>query len=195
MYRLQETVDNVIKLEEDDPYAIEAMIRFMYGYSYDSSSNNNGRISPMVFSARVYRTADKYGVATLKQLSKDKFNQATRTCWDMDDFPQVITDVYDTSQCQELQETVAQVSHEHMEALLKKNNFLRALEETNGFAADLVQLTAKGRTTTEYRCPNCSGLWEAKLLPGTYYYCLSCGSRRMDWSTYAKPKASLSKNS
>jgi hypothetical protein len=139
----------------------------------------------MICNVRVYRVADKYGVAALKQLAKEKFDHTTRTCWDMDDFPHVITDVYDTSQCQELRETIAHVSHKHMETLLKKDNFLRVLEEASGFAADLIQLMAQERATQpRYRCPNCNKEWEANILPGNSYYCLLCGSRRSDWNSH-----------
>lgn len=119
----------MIQLEEDDPRAVEAMIHFMYDHEYDSSGGHQGRISPMLFNVEVYRVADKYGVAALKKLSREKFDYAAKTCWDMDDFPHLITDVYSSSPCQELRETIAGVSRKHMEALLKKDNFLRVLNE------------------------------------------------------------------
>ncbi|KAK2797610.1 hypothetical protein FQN50_009123 [Emmonsiellopsis sp. PD_5] len=82
--------ENSIGLIDDDPRTIEAMIHFMYGSDYDSSGNSRGRISPMLFNARVYGVAEKYGVSRLKQEAKAKFEDAVRTCWDMDDFTPVI---------------------------------------------------------------------------------------------------------
>ncbi|KIX08720.1 uncharacterized protein Z518_03377 [Rhinocladiella mackenziei CBS 650.93] len=182
----KEVRDDVVVLKEDDSGAVEAMIRFMYENEYDSSGNSEERISPMVFNVRVYRVADKYGVPALKQLSKEKLDHAANICWDMDDFPHVITDVYGTSECEELRDTIARVSHEYMEALLKKDKFLRVLEETSGFAADLVRLMAAAHTTrTEYQCPSCGGTWEANFLPGRRYYCQLCGASYSDWSSYA----------
>ena len=66
----------MIELKEEDSHAIKAMIHFMHGYDYDSSGNSRGRISPMLFNVKVYGVAEKYGIPTLKQLSKEKFNHA-----------------------------------------------------------------------------------------------------------------------
>lgn len=176
----------MIELREDDPRAIEAMIHFMYEGEYDSSKGRDGPTSPMILNVRVYRVADKYGVRALKELSKEKFEYSTSTCWDMDDFPHVITDVYETSECKDLRDTVAIISQQHIKALLKKNNFYRVLEETSGFAADLVQLMAEGHPTrAKYQCPSCSATWKAELCSGCSYCCLSCGLQRADWSSYA----------
>ncbi|KGO37196.1 Uncharacterized protein PEX1_065780 [Penicillium expansum] len=89
-----ETADNTIQLNDDDPRAIEAMIHFMYGIDYDSSGNELGRISPMIFNVRLYQVADKYFVPRLKQRAKEKFGQIARTCWEMDDFPVAIAEAY-----------------------------------------------------------------------------------------------------
>ncbi|KAK5188259.1 hypothetical protein LTR47_011507 [Exophiala xenobiotica] len=179
----KEALDDAIDLMEDDPGAVEAMIRFMYENEYDSSGNSDGQVSPMLFDVRVYQVADKYGVRALKKMSKEKFGHATNICWGMDDFPHVITHVYSSSGCEELRETVARVSHEHIEILTAKDRFWRVLRETSGFAADIVHLMIKGtKSHAQYRCSNCEATWEAKLDPGNEYYCLVCGSLRSDWT-------------
>lgn len=146
---------------EDDPGAVEAMIRFMYENEYDSSGNNDAQVSPMLFDVMVYQVADKYGVAALKKVSKGKFDRAASICWEMDDFPHVITHVYSSSECEELRDTIAQISHEHIDKLIVKNNFFRVLQETSGFAADIVQLMAKGTNLHGHtQCPNCRATLE-----------------------------------
>ncbi|KAL2810604.1 hypothetical protein BJX63DRAFT_434120 [Aspergillus granulosus] len=47
--------ENVIRLQDDDPRAIEAMIHFSYGFNYDSSGSGQGRTSPMLFNVKVYQ--------------------------------------------------------------------------------------------------------------------------------------------
>ncbi|OAP59879.1 hypothetical protein AYL99_04881 [Fonsecaea erecta] len=182
----KEALDNKIELKEDDPGAVEAMLRFMYENEYDSGEHSWGRISPMLFHVRVHAVADKYGVAALKKLSKQKFDHATSVCWDMDDFPHVVADVYDnTLGCEELRDTVARASHEHIEALLIKDTFIRVLRDTSGFAADIIGLMRDGITPqARYECPKCGVEWEAKLVPGKTYCCLHCGSRQSNWSSY-----------
>lgn len=160
------------------------MIRFMYENEYDSSGHSEERISPMLFNVRVYGVADKYGVRALKDLSKEKFDHATRICWSMDDFPHVITHVYSTSECEELRDTIARISHDNIEALLKKDKFWQVLRETSGFAADIVQLMVNTTDLCQYRCPSCQNTWEASLVPGNEYSCLICGSLRSDWNSY-----------
>ncbi|KAK5189255.1 hypothetical protein LTR47_011253 [Exophiala xenobiotica] len=105
----KEALDDAIDLMEDDPGAVEAMIRFMYENEYDSSGNSDGQVSPMLFDVRVYQVADIYGVRALKKLSRKSSDHATNICWGMDDFPHVIIHVYSSSECEELRETVARV--------------------------------------------------------------------------------------
>lgn len=144
-----------------DPGAVEAMIRFMYKNEYDSSGNNDGQLSPIPFDVMVYQVADKYGVGALKKLSKEKFDHATSICWGMDDFPHVITHVYSSSESEGLRDTIARISHKHIDKLIMKNKFFRVLQETSGFAADVVQLMIKGTDShAQTRCPNCRATWE-----------------------------------
>lgn len=159
------------------------MINFMYGRDYDSSGNSSGRISPILFNIKVYQVADKYGIETLKRLSKEKFDQVASTCWDMDDFPHAITEVYIESSHAELQDTIATVAHQHVRELLKKKDFLLVLSETSGFASHLLQLVTSSSGTT-YQCPSCGGEWEAQLPSSRNAYCLLCGRHRSDWGEH-----------
>ena len=130
------------------------MIRFMYENEYDSSGNNDAQVSPMLFDVMVYQVAEKYGVGALKKLSKVKFDHAASICWEMNEFPHVITHVSSSSECEELRDTIAHISHKHIDKLIVKNNFFRVLQETSGFAADVVQLMVKG--TNLHGCTRCS---------------------------------------
>ncbi|OGM45159.1 BTB/POZ domain protein [Aspergillus bombycis] len=122
-----ESVDNTIQLKSDDPRAVEAMVHFMYGFEYDSSGSNLGRVSPMLFNINVYQVADKFGVPQLKQKAKNKF--------------EAISEAYQRTHKEDrgLRDILVRISHEHLEWPLENEDFRTVLEETLGFAADLVK--------------------------------------------------------
>jgi hypothetical protein len=171
----------LIELKEDDADTVGAMLQFMYTFEYDSGANDQERISPMLFNGRVYSIAEKYDALTLKQSAQEKFKTAVGTGWGMDDFPQVIREVYKSTPPNDrgLRDVVAKVAHEHIQDLLKKSDFHVALEEAVGFAADITRLQAQ--YLKKYQCPNCYYQWEAVLTTANYYYCLRCGKPRSDW--------------
>ncbi|GAD94933.1 BTB/POZ domain protein [Paecilomyces variotii No. 5] len=137
----KEVTENVIRLDEDDPRAVEAMINFMYGFTYDNSGSEHGRVSPMLFNIRVYQIATKFDIPKLKNEAQGNFNNAIKKCWEMDDFPTAIEDAYEptTSADRGLRDAVVTVSVNHIDHLLKKDNFKGGLSKTTGFAADIVQ--------------------------------------------------------
>ncbi|OXV11874.1 hypothetical protein Egran_00364 [Elaphomyces granulatus] len=186
----KEATGNAVDLKEDDARAVEAMIHFMYGFDYDSSGSSLGRISPMLFNAMVYKVADKYGVPALKHLAQQKFDSAVTACWNMDDFPHVIAEVYTTTVESDkgLRDRVVSVSYNNIQSLFLKEDFIRVLNDTPSFAADVLQLLVEKPSTKRYTCPSCSKQWEANLSNDVTYYCLHCGSRRSDWKNYLEKK-------
>jgi speckle-type POZ protein len=138
----------------------------------------------MLFHTKVYAVADKYCVPALKKQAKEKFESAVEACWDMDDFPHVVPEVYAASHTKDrnLRDVVVSISHEHIKDLLQKQNFLRVLENTPNFAADVTRRVAGGpKWTHKYRCPNCNTIWEANLKSEEEYYCIHCGEPTTDW--------------
>ncbi|EEH06202.1 BTB/POZ domain-containing protein [Histoplasma capsulatum G186AR] len=141
---------------EDDPRTIEAMLRFMYGLDYDSSSQ--GRTSPMLFASKVYVAADYYGIPELKEKAKAKFKVAVRACWNMNDFPIAIVEVYTRTlpMDRNLHNILANTAKDHFELLLQKDEFLCTLEQCGRFAADIAKLLASNYSSinvTKYKCP------------------------------------------
>ncbi|GBF63942.1 hypothetical protein TMEN_6610 [Trichophyton mentagrophytes] len=90
----KETAENVINLSKDDPYIIEVIVRFIYKADYNGSGSSRGRISPILFNARMYEVAERYSIPHLKERAKGKFKDTVHTCWDMDDFSPAIIEVY-----------------------------------------------------------------------------------------------------
>lgn len=187
----QESSDGVIELKGDDPRVVEAMLQFMYMFEYNGS--DQGRISPMLFNVRVYSLADKYGVSALKLRAKEKFEAAAKACWDLDDFPHVISEVYRSTPPTDrgLRDIVVRVAHEHIDVLSQKSSFRRALGETAGFAADVNHHLVRRQLPDlkRYKCPSCGHTWQAVLPCGGPYCCLHCGNRRSDWNDHVQRQA------
>lgn len=159
----------------------------MYRFDYDAS--DRGEVPPTVFNAKVYGIADKYDVTTLKLQAKEKFEQAAKTCWRMDDFPHAITEVYSSTPATDrgLRDVVTRVVCGHIDVFLEKQEFKNVLEETVGFAADITRFIVKEyKSLKEYRCPNCGLSWKAAPLEGGPYYCQRCGKGRSDWGSYTQ---------
>lgn len=156
----------------------------MYGIDYDSSGNELGRISPMIFNVRLYQVADKYFVPRLKQRAKEKFGQIARTCWEMDDFPVAIAEAYHCTRKddRDLRELLVQVSRDHIVELMNSERFCSVLEETVGFAADLVISLSGERGSTKdhhkYYCSGCSRKW-SWCNSEVVNYCPFCAGSRI----------------
>jgi hypothetical protein len=168
-----------IDLEEVDDTVIEAMLRFMYYFDYDTY---DGR-SSMIFNAEVYSIADRYTIPALKEHAKEKFQKATSVGWAMDDFPLTVAEVYSSTPETDrgLRDLVVQLCQEHLGHLRNNRQFQDVLKRTKDFAADLVR-SFQGNPT--YKCPNCHQTWQSSLSQGGTYYCIHCGNRRSDWNSY-----------
>ncbi|ORY10229.1 hypothetical protein BCR34DRAFT_625346 [Clohesyomyces aquaticus] len=174
----KEGANGVVRLE-DDVSAVEALLQFMYTFDYDASGSAQNSSSPIAFNVKVYSIAEKYDVA------------AVETCWDMDDFPDAIARVYDSTPSvdRSLRTIVVDAACKHIDTLLSKQGFCDVLNETLGFASDMTQLLAKSQNrkrspTRKYRCPDCFNHWEAELDSGSYYHCIRCGVRYFNWASY-----------
>ncbi|KAL1966560.1 hypothetical protein VTN77DRAFT_4482 [Rasamsonia byssochlamydoides] len=153
-----ETTTNTIKLQDDDPRAVEAMLHFLYGFEYDHYDNYDSEkyagcvsFSPMLFHVKVYQVADKYGVAALKRRAREEFAAAVQTGWETkketEDFAQAIIDAYAVTAANNdrgLRDPIVEVAHKHIDELLKKDGFVHALEEAVGFATDLIRALPGG---------------------------------------------------
>jgi len=185
----KERVDNAIVLEEDDTSAVQAMLSFLYGFEYDASGHDKSIFSPMVFNVKVHTIAEKYDIQPLIVQAKDKFEKAARACWDMDDFPQAISEIYTSTPFhnRELRDLVIGICAEHIDALLGKQAFLDTLGGGTDFAADLTRSmasTSSRKRMDKYKCPSCGKEWEAVLPFKGSCYCMRCGNSRSDWKAY-----------
>ncbi|KAM5470701.1 hypothetical protein MauCBS54593_003742 [Microsporum audouinii] len=181
--RWTETFSNEVELKEAEPDAIATIIRFLYGFNYVSSSGGSTRTFPILFDAQIYGLADRYGIPSLKKHVKDKFSKSIRACWDMDDFPLVIEEVYSSTPAavRDLRDLVAGISYEFRSKLLVKEEFIRVLESCSCFAADLVRLGASSESMAKYRCPVCGKRWGCDA---NVRFCVLCGKPYSGWSLF-----------
>ncbi|KAK1144220.1 hypothetical protein N8T08_005633 [Aspergillus melleus] len=136
----KEVQEGVIRLQEDDPSAIEAMLHFMYGYQYDRPDVIKSPESAMLLHVKVYQAGDKYGIPRLKDKAMKKFATSTMEFWETDGFTIAVAEVYSTTPPGDrgLRDTAVAVSIEHLQALQEKQSFQEVLRETPGFAADII---------------------------------------------------------
>lgn len=132
----------MITLKEDDVHAVEAMLRFLYGSGYDVvNTDDPTHLTPILFHIRVYAIADKYDIPTLKLRAQEKFNNVIMNFLKTDEFARVIAEIYSTTVPTDrgLRDKVVELAYVYRRELLDKKSFVHVLEETAGFAADLVQ--------------------------------------------------------
>ncbi len=166
---------------------VEAMLHFMYHLDY----NNVHGASTMIFDAQVYGLADKYAIPALKSHALEKFRMVISSGWVMDDFPLAVSEAYNSTPETDraLRDLVVEISNTNINKLLENKLFRDVLRETPGFAVDMVNSLSSSRQNRRkdhkrYRCPSCENVMDGALLGGTYYYCMHCGSRRSDWTSY-----------
>lgn len=155
------------------------MLQFMYRFDYDAGGSDQAPVSPMIFNVKVYSIADKYEVLMLKSQAREKFEKLVKACWDKDDFPYTIAEIYSSTLGTDrgLRDLVVEIVCEHINELLEKQDFQTVLEETVGFAADVTRLMVGSfKKCRWYRCRQCLKSWHAALSPGRTHMCMYCGS-------------------
>lgn len=119
------------------------MLKFLYSGDYEATSGAGTQFSAF-FNARVYSIADKYDIPQLKELAEKKFAKIVGSCWDMDDFSDLITEVYNSTPSSDvvLRDRVVDKSCDNIDALRVKDHFKRVMKSVPEFTAELVQKLA-----------------------------------------------------
>ncbi|OJJ44456.1 hypothetical protein ASPZODRAFT_18648 [Penicilliopsis zonata CBS 506.65] len=175
-----ETADNIIRLPDDDPRAVEAMVHYFYGFEYEGKQSDPDSISEMLLHVRTYHVAEKYGIPRLKEEVAGNFEESVEYCWDDDDFPTAISEIYTgTVEDCELRNIVVEIAHDHLGALNKKEAFVRVMTEVPGFSADLVQYMASRSDGLEVRnCSQCHHDWKMDQPEQNQpFWCPFCGKK------------------
>ncbi|KAK2768601.1 hypothetical protein FQN54_000457 [Arachnomyces sp. PD_36] len=151
----QETETNSIELHEDDPRAIEAMIRFMYdstynfGYTSDHKDKGYdhgcGDISSTILFIRTYAAGEKYQIPSLKERAAKSFTKSlyarSSSLHILNDFSQIVEEVYTCAILREdrvLRDALIRFVDEKREWLMGERCFEDAVCGCGEFGMDLV---------------------------------------------------------
>lgn len=140
--------------EDDNPKAILAMVRHIYGFPYDNLYGSGLPLPPLIkdlmFHVNVFAAADKYDVPSLRALVIHKFTplMEQRYSSSQKELCTVIqrlcgpaaANFADTS----LQKSAASFCSEHIRDLIKLDAFVSMLEEGEPFAGRLLTTVLRG---------------------------------------------------
>ncbi|KAK2471048.1 hypothetical protein H9L39_17279, partial [Fusarium oxysporum f. sp. albedinis] len=180
----KESSDRVIEIMDFDPTIVEAMARFIYCFGYESPADT----SAMVFHAKVYQIADKYGIEALKRLSASNYRTSIDEGWEAADFPTAIALAYITTPPEDrgLRDIAVDVAVKRLGTLMNRDTFRETLSDNTDLAADIIRfMHRKWGKVGEYKCSIC----ERVLLlgfpefqdPVHLRYCPTCSSCNNSW--------------
>ncbi|GAB1739967.1 hypothetical protein NU219Hw_g4896t1 [Hortaea werneckii] len=91
----QEAVDSCIDLVDDDPSAVEVMLRWLYYGTFQVDESKPLSMSTILFLARSYTIADKYLLADLRTTVGQKLRAALmHRDWDVEDLLALIEELF-----------------------------------------------------------------------------------------------------
>ncbi|KAJ0128845.1 Uncharacterized protein HZ326_28060 [Fusarium oxysporum f. sp. albedinis] len=183
-WKPKESSDRVIEIMDFDPTIVEAMARFIYCFDYESPADT----SAMVFHAKVYQIADKYGIEALKRLSASSYRTSIDEGWEAADFPTAIALAYITTPPEDrgLRDIAVDVAVKRLGTLMNRDTFRETLSDNTDLAADIIRfMHRKWGKVGEYKCSIC----ERVLLlgfpefqdPVHLRYCPTCSSCNNSW--------------
>lgn len=183
----QESLENVICLNENDPAVIRVLIEYLYRFDYTCSDYETE--AEFHFHIQLYSAGDFYCAGGLKDLAVERF----RALADKDLNPSILNSavraIYDLTHEADcgLRDMAVDVVYEHAEQFLQDQKFADMMDEVGPFSKDLAKkmhgdYTKKFRSmvngVTKYHCPSCQGKVEM-ILPSSWpkqkTYCPLCG--------------------
>ncbi|KAK5121820.1 hypothetical protein LTR85_004695 [Meristemomyces frigidus] len=186
------STNNTIELHDDDPDAVEAMLRFFYTLDYSDLPKSRDSVCSAVFNVRVFTLAEKYLLVHLREHAAAKFAAAADRSWGSDGFTDAITEAYTTTADYEaqLKRGIMGVVLTHAKDLFdmdgEYHHFREMARHVPIFTAEVAELLSQ-RLDREsrmavYRCqkPSCDTMFMAKLAEGQYvtYFCDECAVMR-----------------
>lgn len=138
-------IKDVLDLTDDDPYAIDCMLQFFYHLDYEPPEPIEfGLIAPplaLVLYAWTYAVAEKYMVDGLKALAMEKFEKATASDLNKDDFLDAAREAYTSTIDSDrgLRDIVVKVFHAYKLSLLDKEEAVLLLIEVSLLAVHLLK--------------------------------------------------------
>lgn len=178
----------MIDILDFNPPIVEAMTLFLYCFDYESPDDS----SAMIFHAKVYQIADKYGIEALKRLSATKYRTSIDEHWTTDDFSTAIALAYAATPPGDkgLRDIAVDVAFKRLGNLMGRDTFCEMMRDNPDVAADIVRFTNRRcERVKEYKCGTCSRVFSMGFPefqePYQLQYCPSCSQYHPSWRPVA----------
>lgn len=167
---VQESISNTIDLPDDDPDALEAMLRFLYCFDYKYND-----VIRAITDERVHTVADKYDIKDLVKLSEQRFVENVEKAWRLDEFGKLIEEIYFKAADRDgkLTEALLGVAVKHAAALYQDDfggEFRRVIRSLPEFASDVNAKLATQASPQAHKdrhvhlaCPWCLSDWKSDV--------------------------------
>jgi len=199
--KCQEAEERKVDLCEDDPDAINHLLRWCYKFTYHPEPHTTGQLSPMVLHFCVAIAADKYMMPELCELAFARFREDGKTYWRYQEFADAFREAWPADDHQRFRDELMHLATPHMQDTIidagSHRGFWDAAEQTPGFAADLLRHTVpliapeqeNGVTRKRYPCPGCGSVFLASTKDDMFAH--GCGDGEgykmnvRSWEEYA----------
>lgn len=133
-----------IKLVEDDPDAVEAMLKFLYTCDYSYSKDDG-----LSLHINVYALADKYDIPTFKTLAQSRFADEAAKQYRNPKFLIAVRDIYNKTGDKGLRDIAAEIVNRHVQTLFQTDESRQWIAEVPGLAADIAFLQLEWKSGRE----------------------------------------------
>ncbi|USW52049.1 Putative BTB/POZ domain-containing protein [Septoria linicola] len=189
----RESSNGVVVLEEDDPSAIEVLLRFFYTGTYVVPTDDGEKSwSPLALPVLVHTMADKYGVPRLVDFANTEFTSRAKEMGQSTALIEAIAEIYATFPHlkKEMRDTVVHIVATNYQNFKTGAAFegCQAVFDAAPFIADVLEWLMEERTlpkgSTKYICPSaiCHQDVIMRTLPDSCLlvrgkHCPSCGTK------------------
>lgn len=139
--RFQEANATTLTLYDDDPVAVNTMLRYFYGFDPSSSDASSGIYTKL----RLFAVAGKYGITDLQQKAAESVKEALHEKVRSSAFPQILKYIYEETPAHEgeLLKEAALLCRSNIVPLMRDRAFKELLLDVPGIAVAALGLVAK----------------------------------------------------
>ncbi|QDS67614.1 hypothetical protein FKW77_004167 [Venturia effusa] len=178
----KESQSGEIKLEDDDPMAVKAMIDAIYRADY-SHGDNNVPSASLRFHAMVsvYALGDKFDIFLLRKLAKENFELGCKAIPEAQHLTSAIEEVYSStlSSNRGLRDIAIRTAIRDSRVLWDDLDFNNMVERVGEFGRDMAKALCIGeKRKLRYSCEHCVNRFNSERLNGlNQVWCPSCSNQ------------------
>ena len=180
--KFAESQQAVIELKDDDPDALEAVLRYIYTSKYVKRGYKS---DDWRFHLSVSEVADKYLVKTLAEQAFDKFGLVVSNLTDIERVAEMVKVLPTINyRSTELLAIVQQLQDKHFVDLLKQPEYRAMLAADSTLMLSHIERLAIAHGMVKKDFVRC---WKCKLqrvVRGTLQHCESCGEDTATWGDF-----------